>query len=69
MLIGSNSLWAKGKWCFKGEDIDMQIQVSLRPRCGFCGKELKKLSQITSDGITLGCCSECGAVLGIVKEK
>lgn len=54
------------------------LQVELRPRCGFCGKELKTLRQISAPNvhglerskglITAHCCSECGAVLGVTKE-
>jgi hypothetical protein len=41
----------------------------LRPQCGFCHHEIVIVRQITSDGITLHCCSECGAVLGVTVEK
>jgi hypothetical protein len=49
--------------------MNSMIQISLRPRCGFCGKEMKKLSAMTSDGICIHCCSECGAVLGVTKKE
>ena len=45
------------------------MQILLRPRCGFCGKEVKKLSQMTSEGVTLHCCSECRSVLGVTKGE
>jgi sulfur relay (sulfurtransferase) complex TusBCD TusD component (DsrE family) len=45
------------------------LQITLRPRCGFCAKEMKKLSAMTNSGVTIHCCSECGAVLGITKEE
>lgn len=44
------------------------MQTELRPKCGFCEKELKKLSQMSSSGVTIHCCSECGAVLGVTEE-
>lgn len=49
----------------------MPLQIELRPRCGLCGKELKSLKQMkdSSGAFTIHCCSECGAVLGITKEK
>lgn len=47
----------------------MPLQIELRPRCGFCEKELNKLSQMTESGISIHCCSNCGAVLGVTKEK
>lgn len=49
--------------------VTMDKLLKLRPKCGFCNVEIKELPQMTEDGVTLFCCPECGAVLGIVKEK
>lgn len=43
--------------------------INLRPICGFCKAEVKELPEMTEHGITLHCCRECGAVLGITKEE
>ena len=44
--------------------------VPLRPRCGFCGKDIKKLLEMMdSAGVTIHCCSECGTVLGVTKDS
>jgi hypothetical protein len=40
----------------------------MKPKCGFCNKEIKLLSSGSNRGITLFCCSECGAVLGISRD-
>lgn len=39
------------------------------PICGFCKKEIGELPSMTADGITIYCCVECGAVIGVTKEK
>lgn len=46
---------------------DKQSLEELRPMCGFCHNEIVNLPQITSSGITLYCCSNCGSVLGVTK--
>lgn len=60
-------------FAYRREDIKMVVTMDkllkLRPKCGFCNVEIKELPQMTEDGVTLFCCPECGAVLGIVKEK
>lgn len=47
--------------------------MNLRPICGFCKKEVIRLPSMTApndpDKITIFCCPECGAVLGVTKEK
>lgn len=51
----------------------METYMNLRPKCGFCNVEVKGLPSMTApndpDKITIFCCSECGAVLGVTKEK
>lgn len=42
---------------------------TLRPKCGFCSSEVKGLPAMTSGGITLYCCENCGSVLGITEKK
>ncbi len=44
------------------------LQIVLRPKCGFCGNELKTLKQMSNSGVVIHCCAECGAVLGVTKS-
>lgn len=41
----------------------------LRPICGFCKKEVKELPSMTESGTTIFCCSECGSVIGVTRDK
>lgn len=47
----------------------VETYLKLRPRCGFCGKEIKELPSMSESGTTIFCCAECGAVLGVTKEE
>lgn len=40
----------------------------MEPKCGFCDKQLKQFKSCSVHGVTLYCCSECGAVLGITRD-
>lgn len=54
----------------KFQFVDKQsLYTELRPKCGFCNKEVKTLLQMVSMGVRIHCCSECGAVLGVTKEE
>lgn len=46
------------------------VKEELRPKCGFCGKEVQTVKRMTdpNTNTTIHCCSECGAVLGVTEK-
>lgn len=47
----------------------IETYMKLRPKCGFCNTEIKEFPAMTEAGVTIHCCANCGAVLGVTKKE
>ncbi len=48
---------------------NMSVAMKLRPKCGFCNAEIKEFPAMTECGVTIHCCANCGAILGVTRDE
>lgn len=47
----------------------MGTYINLKPICGFCKEQIKEVPAMTEGGVTIHCCANCGAVLGVTENR